>query len=123
MVAVACCSCTTTTETEERLGGSGPRPAAGVSTVVAAFEVVACGKDGSHVVEDGELPHHHTTDGLFSGGRKGGDHTYLAALAASPEMEGASFGLETLGKRFVVGSTDNRIDVLGWERCEQQSIR
>lgn len=122
VVAVACCSCTPTTETEERLGSSGTRPAGRVTTVVAAFEVVACGNDGGVVVGDGELPHH-TTDRFDSGGREGGDDTGLAALAASPEMAGAWFGLETLGKRFVAGSTDDRIVVLGWEGCEQQGTR
>lgn len=122
VVAVACCSCTSTTDTEEGLVGNGNRPAAGVTTVVAAFEVVACGKGRGTVGVDGELPHH-TTDGTDRGGREGDDGTGLAALAASPEMVGAWFGLETLGNRFVAGSTDDRIVVLGWEGRHQQGNR
>eukprot|EP00752_Nemacystus_decipiens_P002970 g2759.t1 len=125
VVAVACCSCASTTESEERLRGSGARPAAGVTTVVAAFEVVASGGNGGGgtVGEDGEFSSR-TADGIVGGGRDCGDGTRLAALAASPEMAGAWFGLETLGKQFVAGSVDNRIIVLGWEGCqEQQGIR
>lgn len=123
VVAVACCSCAPTAEPEERFGGSGShRPAAGVTTIVAAFEVVACGNGREAVGDDVELPRR-TADGVVGGGRERDDDTHLAAIAASPEMAGAWFGLESLGKRFVAGSADDRIAILGWEGCEKQSIR
>lgn len=123
VVAVACCSCTSAEGPE---GGGGAHPAAaGVTTVVAAFEVVAsCRNDAGAVAAGGggEAPRQ-MADGIGGGGRKGGDATVLASLAASPEMAGAWFGLETLGERCVAGSADDRIVVLGWEGCEQQGTR
>eukprot|EP00903_Cladosiphon_okamuranus_P007632 g7401.t1 len=130
VVAVACYSCTSATagQSAERPegGGGGARPAAaGVTTVVAAFEVVAYrGNDAGAAAagEEGEEPRD-TADGIGDGGHEGGDAIVLAALAASPEMAGAWFGLETLGKRCVAGSADDRLVVLGWEGCEQQGLR
>lgn len=105
------------------------------TTVIAAFEVVAYGTDG---VDDGEnVPDRTTegTDGDYKGngqciasgdghGTEGSDGgTFLAAVAASPEMEGACFCLETLGERFVAGSTDDKIIVLGWEGSKRGGFR
>ncbi|CAM9404952.1 unnamed protein product [Ectocarpus fasciculatus] len=67
-----------------------PPGTAGVKMVIAAFEVVA-----------------YSTDGRGCG-------MELAALAASPEIAGACFGLKALGNRFVVASADDRVIVFGW---------
>ncbi len=110
-----------------------------VTTVIAAFEVVAHGAGG---VDDGgsikgEVPDRTTEviDGDYDGngrclassdghGTEGSDGgTFLAALAASPEMAGACFCLEALGERFVAGSTDDKIIVLGWEGSERRGFR
>lgn len=120
VVAVACC--VSTAETEERLRWREGARAESVTTVVAAFEVVARGNDGG-AVSDEAGAHFHTTGGIDGSSCEGRDDTGLAALAASPAMAGACFGLETLGKRFLAGSSDDRIIILGWEGCEQQGIR
>ncbi|CAM9384098.1 unnamed protein product [Ectocarpus sp. 6 AP-2014] len=68
-----------------------PSGTASVKTVIAAFEVVA-----------------YSTDDCGCG-------MELAAIAASPEIAGACFGLKALGNRFVVASADDRVIVLGWK--------
>lgn len=112
-----------------------------VTTVLAAFEVVACGYDGVAVKGDGgitatgELPHG-IMDGVDSDGAKrpsvgcdgdgdseGEGGIILAALAASPEMAGAWFGLEALGKRFVAASTDDKVVVFGWKGSQEGGLR
>lgn len=124
-----------------------PSPSPGttlVTTVLAAFEVVACGNDGCVVDEDGgiatgEIPRQTIDGGVGSdgarrrpvacdgdggnGGGGGGGGTILAALAASPEMAGAWFGLEALGKRFVAASTDDKVVVFGWKGREEGDLR
>jgi len=113
--------------------------AALVTTVIAAFEVIAHGADG---VDDGgritgKLLDRtgEGIDGDYAGNGRflasGDDHVgresdggmFMAALAASSEMEGACFCLEALGERFVAGSTDDKIVVLGWEGSERGGLR
>ena len=113
--------------------------AAPVTTVIAAFEVVACGDDGDEAggnttgkkpdrttggIDVNDVTNGHRLapdDGHGTGKSEGG--TFLASLAAAPAMEGACFCLEALGERFIAGSTDDKIIVLGWEGSERGSFR
>lgn len=127
------------TSTADGISGGGTTAVAdeidpdGLVTVVTAFEVVACGSEGtvgvgvggghgrvagsretpvSRVCVDDSCTQPKASD------RGNGGATFLAPLAASTEMAGACFCLRAVGTCFLAASVNDRTVIFGWEGRE-----